>query len=195
MMNTQQNQRNTSIDVHLEEYKALREEILFRMKERNAVVNYILLLISALIVAIWQIPGRVEPEKTFIIFLLIIPVVFFFLSLVYCWHDLMIASLGGYINHILRPKLIKVCQHEDILEWEIYLKKRCESSSWKFMSFLNRLILVVPIPISTISLFTLMKPQIFKTVGITLAIFDLLLFISILILFLLIDRIYTQARQ
>jgi hypothetical protein len=194
-MNTQQNQRNTSIDIHLEEYKALRAEMLLRMKARNAVVNFILLLISALIVAIWQIPGRVEPEKTFIIFLLIIPVVFFFLSLVYCWHDLMIASLGGYINHILRPKLIKVCQQEDILEWEIYLKKRCESSSWKFMSFLNRLILVVPIPISTISLFTLMKPQIFKTVGITLAIFDLLLFISILILFLLIDRIYAQARQ
>jgi len=194
-MTTQQNQRNTSIDVYLEEFKALREEILLRMKERNATVNYILLLISALIVAIWQIPGRIEPEKTFIIFLLIIPVIFFFLALIYCWHDLMIASLGGYINQILRPNLIKVCHHEDILGWERYLQRRSKSLSWKIMSFFNRLILVVPIPISTISLFTLMKPQIFKTAGITLAIFDLLLFITILILFLWIDRVYAKARQ
>ena len=195
MMNTQQNQRNTSIGVHLEEYKALREEMLLRMKERNAVVNYLLLLISALIVAIWQIPGRIEPERTFIIFLLIIPAVSFFLALIYCWHDLMIASLGGYINQILRPKLIEVCQHEDLLEWEKYLQKRSKSPSWKIMSLLNRLILVVPIPISTVSLFTLMKPQLFETVEITLTIFDLLLFLSVLILFLRIDRIYAKARQ
>jgi len=195
MMNTQQNQRNTSIDVHLEEYKALREEILLRMKERNAVVNYILLLISALIVAIWQIPGRIEPERTFIIFLLIIPVIFFFLAIIYCWHDLMIASIGGYINQILRPKLIEVCQHEDILGWEKYLQKHSKSPSWKIMSILNRLILVVPIPISTISLFALMKPQIFDTIRITLTIFDLLLFIGIVILFLLVDRVYAKARQ
>ena len=195
MMNTQQSQRNTSIGIHLEEYKALREEILFRMKERNAVVNYIILLFCALIVAIWQIPGRIEPERTFIIFLLIIPMISFFLAIIYCWHDLMIASLGGYINQILRPKLIEVCQHEDILEWGKYLQKHRKSPSWKIMSILNRLILVVPIPISTISLFALMKPQIFETVEITLAIFDLLLFLSILILFLLIDRIYAKARQ
>nr|QNO53321.1 hypothetical protein AFNPGKIM_00017 [Methanosarcinales archaeon ANME-1 ERB6] len=195
MMNTQQSQRTTSIGIHLEEYKALREEILFRMKERNAVVNYIILLFCALIVAIWQIPGRIEPERTFIIFLLIIPVISFFLALIYCWHDLMIASLGGYINQILRPKLIEVCQHEDILEWEKYLQKHSKSPSWKIMSLLNRLILAAPIPISTISLLALMKPQIFDTIRITLTIFDLLLFIGVVILFLLVDRIYAKARQ
>lgn len=194
-MNIQQDQRNKRIDVYLEEYKALREEMLLRLKGRNAIVNYILLLVSALIVAIWQVSGRIEPQKVSIIFLLILPVVFFFLALIYCWHDMMIASLGGYIKEVLRPRLIEVCQHENILEWESYLKKRSESSQWKIMSFLNRLILVVPIPISVFSLFALMKPQIFEIVGITLAIFDLLLFTTILILFLLIDRMYSKARQ
>jgi len=47
----------------------------------------------------------------------------------------------------------------------------------------------------TISLLALMKPQIFDTIGITLTIFDLLLFVSVVILFLLVDRIYAKARQ
>jgi len=71
-----------------------------------------------LIVAIWQIPGRIEPERTYIIFLLIVPLISFMLALIYCWHDLMIASIGGYINQLLRPKLAELYGKEDILGWE-----------------------------------------------------------------------------
>ncbi|MCD4797388.1 MAG: hypothetical protein K8R19_00065 [Methanosarcinales archaeon] len=117
-MNTQQNQKSNSNDIYLEEYKALRDEILLRAREKNRTINHVILLISALIVAIWQIPGRIEPERTYIIFLLIVPLISFMLALIYCWHDLMIVSIGGYINQLLRPKLAELYGKEDILGWE-----------------------------------------------------------------------------
>lgn len=195
MMNTQQNQKSICNDIYLEEYKALRDEILLRTREKNRTINHVILLISALIVAIWQIPGRIEPERTYIIFLLIIPIISFMLALIYCWHDLMIASIGGYIDQLLRPKLAELYGKEDILEWERYLHKCRQSFSWKTMSFLNRLILVLPIPVSTISLFVLMEPLFLSIIKITLLLFNLAIFMCILIIFLLIDRKYLKIKQ
>lgn len=194
-MNTQQIQRSISNDIYLEEYKALRDEILLRIRGKNRTINYVILLISALIIAIWQIPGRIEPERVYIIFLLIIPLISFALALIYCWHDLIIASIGGYINQLLRPKLVELYDEEDILGWESHLQKCRKSFSWKTMSFLNRLILVLPIPISTISLFVLMKPFFFNVIKITLLVFNVAMFMFILIIFLLIDSKYVKAKQ
>jgi len=194
-MNTQQNQKSNSNDIYLEEYKALRDEILLRAREKNRTINHVILLISALIVAIWQIPGRIEPERTYIIFLLIVPLISFMLALIYCWHDLMIVSIGGYINQLLRPKLAELYGKEDILGWERYLQKCRQSFSWKTMSFLNRVILVLPIPISTISLLVLMEPFFLSSIKITLLIFNFLMFVCILIIFLLIDRKYLKIKQ
>jgi len=47
-MNTQQNQKSNSNDIYLEEYKALRDEILLRAREKNRTINHVILLISAL---------------------------------------------------------------------------------------------------------------------------------------------------
>ena len=193
-MDIQKKKNITYIDIYLEEYRTVREEILLRLKERNTIVRYILLLISALIVAIWQISSsEVQPQKTLVIFLVIIPTIFFLLALIYCWHDIMIARLANYNNKILRPKLAEVCQNKNILAWEKYLHKQRKSLFWKCMSFLNRLILVVPIPLSIISMYALIKPDIFSTIKIILAIFTLLLFIAVLVLFLFIDCMYCQS--
>jgi len=63
------------------------------------------------------------------------------------------------------------------------------------MSFLNRVILVLPIPISTISLLVLMEPFFLSSIKITLLIFNFLMFVCILIIFLLIDRKYLKIKQ
>lgn len=190
----QKKQHITDIDIYLEEYRTVREEILLRLKERNIIVRYILLLISALIIAIWQISNsEAEPQKTLVIFLVIIPVIFFLLALIYCWHDIMIARLANYNNKILRPKLVDIYQDKNILAWEKYLHKQRKSLFWKLMSFLNRLILLVPIPLSTISMYALTKPDIFITIKIALTIFTLLLFVVVLVLFLFIDYINRQS--
>ncbi len=67
--------RNEKMSILIEEYRTVREEIIFRMKERNKIFNYLLLIISSLIVGVWQFredSGRKE-YLIILIFLLIVP--------------------------------------------------------------------------------------------------------------------------
>ncbi len=87
------------------------------MKERNKIFNYLLLIISSLIVGVWQFredSGRKE-YLIILIFLLIVPLTSFFLSLMYCWHDFVISSLASYINKVLRPIIVDEVKDENML--------------------------------------------------------------------------------
>ena len=134
----------------MEEYRTLREEILLRMKGRNSTGYYVLLLMSAVILGIWQVQGKMPEEKLFAVFLLIVPITSLFLAVIYSFHDVMIARLGGYINQVLRPKLMDVCDRSDILAWEPYLSQGTAAGSFRAMALCRRLIFVVTLAVSTI---------------------------------------------
>jgi hypothetical protein len=107
------------------EYNALREEILFRLKVQQDVMNYSLLFVGFIVITL-AIQGL--DTGAVLILLLLGPLVGIFLAFVYLKQHLFIEALAGYISSQLRydtssEKGVSTQQIRPFAGWEDHLTK------------------------------------------------------------------------
>ena len=158
IISMENNDKNILIQIHLKDYELIREEILLRLKEKNLLTRYLLLLIGAAIGGLWSAKTH-SPDIIFMIVLLvIIPVIALILVFLYNWHDERIIELSCYLEKELRPKISFLLNTEDIFTWENFLKTLRIKSEVILYPNLGRLIFIAPIVISIIGFFLLESP-------------------------------------
>lgn len=103
----------------LEEFKALRAEIVQRLGHQAALVSYALVAGGALLGAIAAQPSLLE-KTTSVTLLLLVPWAFALLAWTFQQESQNIADIGYYINRELRPALSKQLgvEAERLLGWE-----------------------------------------------------------------------------
>ena len=148
-METLENKNKYLVNIHLKDYEITREEIILRLKEKNLLTRYLMLLIAAVIAGLWSDkPGVSNDIILMIIFLIIIPVISLILVFLYNWHDECIVKLAFYLNNEIRPKICSLLETDDIFTWEnLQAKFRQESTFFNYPN-LGRLIFIIPILIS-----------------------------------------------
>lgn len=148
-METVENKNEFLVNIHLKDYEITREEIILRLKEKNLLTRYLMLLIAAVIAGFWSDkPGVSDNIILMIIFLIIIPVISLILVFLYNWHDACIVKLAFYLHHEIRPKICALLETDDIFTWEnLQQKFRQESTFFNYANF-GRLIFIIPILIS-----------------------------------------------
>lgn len=119
----------------MEEYKILSNQILQRVEFQQKLLNYQLL--AAGLIATIGIGLFIETESSVTMssksnivtstmsaryFLLLSPMLFFFLSWSFSNHDIMIVSLARYINKDLRPRIRDITGDKDVLHFEDFLQ-------------------------------------------------------------------------
>lgn len=111
------------IDAHLDEFKALRTEIIERVKNQLAIVAANVTL-TGLAVAILQLSDRVR-----VVGILAVPFFSFALSALYAAQDSSIAVAASYINRRIRPKVARLsgARYDDLWAWESYRSARMYS--------------------------------------------------------------------
>lgn len=119
---SEEQQRRFSVS--LEEYKALRSEILARLDHQYKLTHFSILLFSAFLSMATLFLERAnisekQPEW-FVTALLIAPIPFCFLLWSYQEQNFFISQIGTYINRELSHKLIDYSGRK-ILEWEEFL--------------------------------------------------------------------------
>jgi len=143
------------LQASLEEYKTLRSEIMLRIRLRQSLLNYSILIFSGLLtLSAAAFSGRFDitiSEDIQIIIFLIIPWLFYPLALIYFRQDLFIAVLAGCIEHKISPKINKLLNataHK--WEWEGYIHTFRKSFFQKILAAIRYIPLLLP---SLISLF------------------------------------------
>ena len=115
------------LNVHLEEYKTLSDQILKRVEFQQKLLNY--QLVAAGIVATIGIrfigldANVITNSMSARYFLLLSPMIFLFFSWSFSNHDIMIVSLARYINKELRIKIQALLQGEEVLMFEDFLQQ------------------------------------------------------------------------
>ncbi|ODS32828.1 MAG: hypothetical protein SCARUB_02034 [Candidatus Scalindua rubra] len=114
-------QSDSILNVYLKEYDAIRNEINLRLKEKDTIVRYTILLVSAIILGIWKTQDNFNHTFLMLVLLLIIPFISILLTFVHNWHDEMIIVLGSYIEKEIKPKINSFFEKTDLLGWESFL--------------------------------------------------------------------------
>ncbi len=111
--------RKLLADSIMREYSSLREEIVARLGYQSTITQYALVFTAALIAAISAVPSLLS-DKVSLVFLLLTPWIFFLLALSFQEHNLVLSSLGEYINQRLRPLMAQASgsPQKDIWGWE-----------------------------------------------------------------------------
>ena len=143
------------LQASIEEYKTLRSEIMLRIRLRQSLLNYSILIFSGLLtLSAAVLSGRFDihiSEDIQIILFLIIPWLFYPLALIYFRQDLFIAVLAGCIELKISPKINKLLNataHK--WEWEGYIHTFRKSFFQKILAAIRYIPLLLP---SLISLF------------------------------------------
>jgi len=124
------------LNVHLEEYKILSDQILKRVEFQQKLLNY--QLVAAGIVATIGVrflgldANLITDSMSVRYFLLLSPMVFLFFSWSFSNHDIMIVSLARYINKELRIKIQCLLQGEEVLMFEDFLQQERRIRAKKF---------------------------------------------------------------
>jgi hypothetical protein len=148
-MKEAENNNELLVNIHLKDYEIIREEIILRLKEKNLLIRYLILLIGAVIAGLWSdMPGVSNNIILMIILLIIIPIISLILIFLYNWHDECIVKLAFYLHNEVRPKLCSLLETDDIFTWENLQHDFRRKSSFFNYANLGRLIFVVPILIS-----------------------------------------------
>jgi ABC-type transport system involved in multi-copper enzyme maturation permease subunit len=128
-LSTERNFSFKELEAHLEEYKALRAEILYRIEAQEQLILYSILLIAA------ALPISISAiEKNQFALLLVIPIIFSSIAIRLANLTHFINILGSYIHNVLRPEVNKLLIPSDedsnaqeatliidtIWDWEIY---------------------------------------------------------------------------
>lgn len=183
------------LNVYIKEYEATRSEIILRLKEKNTIVRYMILLVSAVIVGIWKAQENMDQIFLMLVLLLIIPFISILLTFIHNWHDEMIVTLGSYIQKKIRPRINKIFKRSDLLEWDMFLDDFRKKFGWKTRAIFMRLIFVAPIPISVIGYLLIKSRPSEIWIEITLISIDLLFLLWIVSHFILIDRKYRLIKE
>ena len=150
------------LQASIEEYKTLREEILLRIRLRQNLTNYSILIFTGLLTIFTIISSErfginIGISKDIQVFiLLVIPWLFFPLALLYLRHDLFIAALADCIEHRISPKIkdllkIKNSKHiKDLNIWELepYIHNFRKSFLQKLLAAIRYVPLLMPSLIS-----------------------------------------------
>jgi hypothetical protein len=124
------------LNVHLEEYKILSDQILKRVEFQQKLLNY--QLVAAGIVASIGVrflgldASKITNSISVRYFLLLSPLVFLFFSWSFSNHDIMIVSLARYINKKLRIKIQRLLEGEEVLMFEDFLQQERRIKVEKF---------------------------------------------------------------
>lgn len=148
-METVENKKDFLVNIHLKDYEITREEIIMRLKEKNLLTRYLMLLIAAVIAGLWSDKAGVSNNIILmIVFLVIIPVISLILVFLYNWHDECIVTLAFYLNHEIRPKICSLLETNEIFTWENLQQEIRQESTFFNYANLGRLIFIIPILIS-----------------------------------------------
>lgn len=115
-----------SIKIWLEEYKALSSDIQNRVTLQHGLMNYLLLIVSAATIILATLLkdnlfSRYQDE--FHIYLLILPLLFYFFVWRHSNHDINIIDKASYINNVIRPNIVILGCDAGILGFEKFLEK------------------------------------------------------------------------
>jgi hypothetical protein len=191
-----ENSKSDSIlNVYLKEYEAIRNEINLRLKEKDTIVRYTVLLVSAIVVGLWKAPDNFNQTFLMLALLLIIPFISILLTFVHNWHDEMIIVLGSYIEKEIRPRINILLEKEDLLKWDTFLQEFRNKNEWKINSLVKRLIFIAPIPISMIGYFLITARLNEKWIEIIMVTMDLLLLLWIFYHFFKINKKYEKLKE
>lgn len=188
-------EKSELLNVYLKEYEAIRGEILLRLKEKNTIVRYMILLISAIIAGLWKVQSNVDQTFFMIVLLFIIPIISTLLSFIHNWHDGMIAALGSYVQNEIRPKINSIFDKTDLFRWDEFLLGFRKTFGWKTNAIIMRLIFIAPIPVSVIGYFMITTRPQAKWIEMTLIFIDLLCLILIIANFIIIDIKYKNLDE
>ena len=117
-------------EAQLEEYRALRTELLQRVELQYRITNYTIALFAAMLTVVVSIIGSDIIGRNQYFFVLIIPWIFFILALAYREQDFLIANLAKYINTELTPRIASTLSVNDnkIFGWEEFLRTKTKWS-------------------------------------------------------------------
>lgn len=113
------------LDVQLEEYKALRTEILHRVELQYRITNYALTVFVGVLTAVVSIIASDIISRNQYFIMLVIPWIFYIFPLVYREQDFLILSLAKYMNTELRPRIAStlVVDSDVVFGWEQFLRR------------------------------------------------------------------------
>ncbi|MEA3358199.1 MAG: hypothetical protein U9R17_02155 [Thermodesulfobacteriota bacterium] len=180
------------LNVYMKEYETIRSEILLRLKEKNTIVRYMILLISAVIAGIWKVNSNLDQTFLMIVLLFIIPFISLLLSFIHNWHDEMIVALSSYFQKEVRLKINSIFHKEDLFGMNKFLSEFRNGFLWKTKAIIMRLIFIAPIPVSVIGYFMIKIVDQKKWIETTLIFIDLLCLLLIIVYFFIIDRKYKK---
>jgi hypothetical protein len=125
----------SELDVNLEEYRNLSDQILKRVDFQQKLLNYQILLVGIIItagVSLLSLDYTSSNTISVRYFLLLSPLPFYFLSWSFSNHDIMIVALARYVNIDLRPRIKRLIGGKDVLRIEDFLQKERKQRSEEF---------------------------------------------------------------
>ena len=121
------NRQTAELSIHLEEYKQLSEEIKLRVDFQQKLTHYQLLsggIVATIGIRITQLePEQISQSESVRFYLILSPIIFLVFSWMFSNSDIMIISVAEYINRQLKPKLQKLLNRPDILEFESFMSE------------------------------------------------------------------------
>lgn len=97
-------------DAYLAEFESLRDEIFSRFESQRQAFNYLMALLAALAAVIAS--DKFNLDQRYILFL---PIIASPLGFIFFDNEIVIWSIGAYINNDLRPKLSRVVKADVLL--------------------------------------------------------------------------------
>jgi len=187
------------IKIWLDEYKVLAADVQNRVTLQQTLMNYLLILVSASLVAFTgllkdQLYSQYEAGMR--IAVMVLPILFSFFVWRHANHDLNIIDKASYINKVIRPNLIVLTGDASLLGWDRYVDVRRkqrrrygflmllsgEHTFYLLFSFLSLLAAIYAFwgwqrPISLFSIFSSIREWIGFSLAYLLLFVDTILFI------------------
>jgi hypothetical protein len=141
--NDRQPMISRELQVHLEEYRAIRSEQQKRLDVGDRSFHYLVIVAAALLAGIASLIAQKE-EALALRLLLISPLVttpFVFVAIA---NEVMIIRLASYIHLALRPKVAALVGQRDIWSWEQFHVRESGAAMFSLLAFLRRSIFLAP---------------------------------------------------
>lgn len=123
-------------EAQLEEYRALRTEILHRVELQYRITNHSIALFAGLLTVVVSIIGSKIINRSQYSIVLIIPWIFYVFALSYREQDFLIANLAKYINTELTSKIASTLGLSDnrVFGWEEFLR---HTTGWSLVDLIR----------------------------------------------------------